>query len=166
MGCRAAASLALGLVAAFAGVGEVAAADSSNARTLAAAIERRAEATSFASLDAFGEAAARMKGREALRRLHHVAVIYLNQSEFDRFEHFNGLLSAKSVADGDARYRDVARIDELKSRYDRGEASAGADIARIAGVEPDWFARVHAMSMEAYLLSQQRQQGAALKLLF
>ncbi len=137
-----------------------------NARHLAQAIEKRAEATSFADLERFGEAAGHQDGREALRRLHHVAFILLNQSEFDKFEHFNTLLLVKAEAQSDQRYADIARTDELKSRYDRGDVSVRAKIVQIANTEPDWFARVHAMSIMGAILNAEREPGATLKQLF
>jgi signal transduction histidine kinase/AmiR/NasT family two-component response regulator len=136
------------------------------ARQLADAIERRADATSFADLARFGEDAAHLSGREALRRLHHVAFIFLNQSEFDQFERFNGLLAAKAGASGDRRYLDIARVDELKSRYDRGDTSVAPQIAAIADHGADWFARVHAITIQALVLGSDQQAGAALKRLF
>ena len=112
----------------------------SSARRLALAIEQRAERTSFADLERFGEAAGRQGGREALRRLHHVAFTLLNQSEFDQFDHFNNLLAGKAQMQGDRRYAEIARIDALKSRYDRGDSTVADDIAHIADTETDWFA--------------------------
>jgi signal transduction histidine kinase/CheY-like chemotaxis protein len=137
-----------------------------SARRLAAAIERRAEATSFADLERFGAAASRQSGREALRRLHHVSFVLLNQSEFDRFEHWNGILAAKAQAAGDRRYADIARTDALKSRYDRGDTSVRAEIDGIAASAPDWYARVHAISTEAAILNSEREAGEALKQMF
>ena len=74
----------------------------------------------WAELRAFGDAAAQAKGREALRRLHYVATIYLNQSEFDQFNHWNGLLAAKAQAAGDQRY--AARHGEQDENTDDGVA--------------------------------------------
>jgi signal transduction histidine kinase/AmiR/NasT family two-component response regulator len=138
----------------------------SNARQLAQAIERRAEATSFADLERFGEAARRMSGREALRRLHHVAFIMLNQSEFDRFQHFNDALAAKAERQGDRRYIDIARIDALKARNDNGDNSVAQTIGTYADSDPDWFAQVHAITIEALILGNERKAGEALKRLF
>jgi len=140
--------------------------EQSHALSLAQAIERRAEATSFADLARFGEAASHEHGREALRRLHHVAFILLNQSEFDRFKHWNDLLGAKARAEGDRRYIDIAAVDALKARNDNGEGGLAPQIARYAATEPDWFARVHAITVEALLLGNERKAGAALKRLF
>jgi signal transduction histidine kinase/CheY-like chemotaxis protein len=133
---------------------------------LARAIERRAETSSFADLERFGGEATRRNDREALRRLHHVAFILLNQSEFEKFDHWNGLLAAKAQALGDRRYADIARIDALKSRFDRGESAVSGEIAAIVEDEPDWFAKVHAISIQALILGNERKAGAALKELF
>ena len=116
MSCRAVAAIAValfvGLIPSLAPAGP---ADSS-ARRLAAEIEHRAAATSFADLDRFAGAASRAGGREALRRLHYAATIYLDQSEFDQFDRWNGFLAAKAAKAGDRRYAEIARIDALKSR--------------------------------------------------
>jgi signal transduction histidine kinase/AmiR/NasT family two-component response regulator len=136
------------------------------ARRLAADIEQRAGATSFADLRHFGDAAARRSGREAMRRLHHVAFVFLNQSEFTEFDHWNGLLAAKAASDGDRRYIDIAHVDALKSRYDRGDTTVRPEIERMAASDPDWFARVHAITLQATMLDADRDAGRALKLLF
>ena len=135
-----------------------------SARRLAIGIEHRAAATSFADLRRFADAASKADGREALRRLHYAATIYLNQSEFDQFDHWNGLLAAKAAQTGDGRYAEIARIDALKSRYDRGDTTVTAEIARAAATEPDWCARVHAMGVEAQILDAEREAGKALEL--
>jgi signal transduction histidine kinase/ActR/RegA family two-component response regulator len=160
-------ALALGLaVGAFAAPAAQAQPTDTSARRLVAAIERRASATSFAELDRFGEAASQQHGPEALRRLHHVAFVMLNQSEFDKFERWNNALAAKAVGEGDRRWAEIARIDELKSRYDRGDVTVEAEIARVADAEPDWYARVHALSIQALILNTERESGAALRLMF
>ena len=166
MSCRAV--VAIGLVLAVGSLPAFAAAAPADdsVRRLAGEIEQRAAATSFAELRRFGEAAGQAKGREALRRLHYVATIYLNQSEFDQFDHWNGLLAAKARAAGDKRYADIAHVDALKSRYDRGDSSVKAELFNIAATDGDWYARVHAMSIEAQILDSERESGAALKLLF
>ena len=158
-------AVAIGVVLAWP-AGLAAQPERSSALSLAQAIERRAEATSFADLERFGEAASHRDGREALRRLHYVAFILLNQSEFDRFQHWNGLLAAKAKAEGDRRFADIAAIDALKARNDNGESEVEPQIARYADAEPDWFARVHAITIEALLLGNERKAGAALKRLF
>jgi hypothetical protein len=160
-------ALALALVAgAFGASGAHAQPTDSVARRLVAAIERRASASNFAELNAFGAAASRQTGPEALRRLHHVAIVMLNQSEFDQFEHWNGVLAAKAAQQGNHAYAEIARIDELKSRYDRGDTSYEAAIARVGETGPDWYVRVHALATEGLILNTERESGAALKLMF
>jgi len=132
---------------------------------LARAIEQRADKTSFADLERFGDAASRDPSPESLSRLQHVAWILLNQSEFDRFEHWNGLLRQQAQRLGNHRYLAMANINELKARYDSGDMSVHPAISRIAQTEPDWFARIHAASVDATLLVEEDQTGAALKLL-
>jgi signal transduction histidine kinase/ActR/RegA family two-component response regulator len=132
---------------------------------LASAIEQRAQKTSFADLERFGAAAARGSDRESLRRLEHVSLILLNQSEFDRFDHWNGLLRQNAERQGDHRYVVMALLNALKARHDRGDVSTRPDIERIARGEPDWFARIHALSFVATFLIQDNRTGEALKLL-
>jgi signal transduction histidine kinase/ActR/RegA family two-component response regulator len=144
------------------------AADASDepARQLASAIEQRAEKTSFANLEAFGAQAAHRQDREGMRRLEHVAIILLNQSEFDRFEHWNGEMAARARTLGDRRYLMMAQINDLKARFDKGDPSGRPQLQQIADLEPDWFARAHATSLEAQLLIEDGQVGAALRRLF
>ena len=136
------------------------------ARQLAAAIEQRADKTSFADLEHFADRASQTRGRESLRRLAHVSMVLLNQSEFDRFEHWNTLLRTRALAEDDHRYAAIAQINELKSRYDRGDTSVRPQLVRSADFEPDWVARAHAASLESGLLIQDGEIGAALKRLF
>ena len=167
MRLRAALALVLGLVLGAAlAPPTLAQPTDTSARRLVAAIERRASATSFAELDRFGQAANQQQGPEALRRLHHVAFVMLNQSEFDNFERWNNALAAKAAQQGDRRWAEIARIDELKSRYDRGDTRVEAEIGRVADSEPDWYARVHALSIQALILNTERESGAALRLMF
>ncbi|WP_414625323.1 hypothetical protein, partial [Calothrix sp. CCY 0018] len=60
---------------------------------LAAAVEKRAAATDFAALDAFGRTAMNRHDREGLQRLHHVAWILLNQGEFVQARTWNDRLA-------------------------------------------------------------------------
>jgi two-component system, sensor histidine kinase len=170
LSCRAVAAVAVALVvgfgATFAASAPAAASADESARRLAGEIEHRAKATSFADLRRFADAASKAGGREALRRLHYAANIYLDQSEFDQFEHWNGLLARKAEQAGDRRYAEIARVDALKSRYDRGDTSVTTEIERAATTETDWYARVHALSVEALILDSERQAGKALELLF
>jgi signal transduction histidine kinase/CheY-like chemotaxis protein len=134
-------------------------------RKLAQAVERRADHTSFQDLERFGNEALRLSGRERLDRLHHVAWVFLNQTEFERFARWNDRLRTQARADHDARYMAVADINALLSRHLQGDESGDKRLESIAAGEPDWFARVHALRVQAYLLSQRDQVGSALKLL-
>ena len=163
---RAAATLTLSLALASTAVLAAAPARADvAAERLASAIERRAEKTSFTELQRFGDRATTMGGRESLRRLHHVAVLLLNQSEYASFEHWNRELTQRAQRLGDHRFQVVAQINELKSRDDRGDGTADPGIARIAQTEPDWYARVYAMCVQAAVLMNKDQTGAALKML-
>ena len=132
---------------------------------LAAAIEQRAERTSFAALDRFGETASRGDDRESLRRLQHVSLILLNQSEFDRFDHWNGLLLRNARLQKDHRYEVMAALNALKAAHDQGHVGTRSAIERIARGEPDWFARIHAITFVATFLVEDNRSGEALKLL-
>ncbi|MHB8529999.1 MAG: hybrid sensor histidine kinase/response regulator [Caulobacteraceae bacterium] len=132
---------------------------------LAAAIERRADTTSFTELERFGDRAANGDDRESLNRLEHVAQIFLNQSEFGRFDRWNGLLARNAAAAHDQRYLVVARMNVLKSRFDRGDLSVEGEIARAARDTPDWFARVYAMTTYSIILIDEDKTGEALKTL-
>ena len=160
---------ALALAAGVMTAGGVSAADAARApmspAVLAAAIEQRADKTSFSELERFGAAASRRPGPEGLNRLQHVAMVFENQSEFDRFEHWNNLLRANALRQGNARYLSMAKVNELKSRYDRGDASSEREIDRVSRTDPDWFARVYAQTVEATILIIEEQTGSSLKLL-
>ncbi|MGH7745947.1 MAG: histidine kinase dimerization/phospho-acceptor domain-containing protein, partial [Candidatus Dormibacteria bacterium] len=132
---------------------------------LATAIEARAEKTSFTALEAFGARAARGDDPESLNRLEHVAQVFLNQSEFDRFEKWNAVLRRNAQQAHDHRYEAVAQINEMKSRYDRGDLSAETAMATEVRIEPDWFARSYATSNYAQMLIEDDRTGEALKLL-
>jgi signal transduction histidine kinase/CheY-like chemotaxis protein len=160
-----AAALVAGLLAAAAPAVAASPADDA-ARHLAAEIEQRADKTSFADLERFGEQANRTPGRESLRRLEHVSTILLNQSEFARFEHWNGLLAARARALGDHRYQVMAEVNELMSRFANGDTSVRPQLEQIADTEPDLVARAHATSYVAQLLAEDGEIGAALKRLF
>ncbi|MDR3509874.1 MAG: response regulator [Caulobacteraceae bacterium] len=130
---------------------------------MAIAIERRADRSSFADLERFGAAASHGSDRGSLSRLQHVAWVLLNQSEFERFDAWNAVLLRNAERQGDTRYAAMARINALKSRYDRGDTSAQHEISRLAQTETDWFVRVHAASAEAMILIDHDQTGQALK---
>jgi signal transduction histidine kinase/ActR/RegA family two-component response regulator len=134
--------------------------------SVSARIEKSALGASFAQLETFGQDALQRPGRDGLDRLYHVAWLFLNQSEFQRFQAWNDRLKLRAIQEGDIRYLHVAEINELRSRFDRGDLTAGDEIKRRAGTETDWFARAHAKSTAAYVMIVQDQVGEALKLLY
>jgi signal transduction histidine kinase/CheY-like chemotaxis protein len=136
-----------------------------SAESLASAIEKRADRTSFADLERFGGTAARGPGRENLNRLQHVTLVMLNQSEFAKFEHLNGMLLRNARREGDQRFVTIATINTLRSQFDRGDGSTQAEVERLARTEPDWFARVYALSIAALMRANEKEDGAALKLM-
>jgi signal transduction histidine kinase/CheY-like chemotaxis protein len=136
-------------------------------RSVAAAIEAKAAATSFKQLEQFGQDSlkASVPTPERLNRLYHVGWIILNQSDFKRFDYWNTLLAQQAAAAHDHRFEVVAQLDGLRSRSDQGDAGAIDTIRKIANTEPDWFARAHAMRLVAIYMIQDEQAGAALRVL-
>ena len=130
---------------------------------LAAAIERRAQQSNFASLEKFADDARRLSGRERLARLNHAAGIFLNQSEFDRFEKWNNQLGAFALADHNQRYIEVARINALVEKLNNGDRSVVPVFERYARSDPDWYVRVHAMANQAFAEIASKDAGSALK---
>ena len=130
---------------------------------LAQAVERRAGATDFAALEAFGRDAERRADREGLQRLYHVTWILLNQGEFDRAAAWNERLARAAADLGDRRYVQIAHLNELVLRYDQGDAAAAEEMRRIATSEQDWFAKAHAVRIWALALMDQDRIGEGLK---
>ena len=137
----------------------------SDALSLARFVERRAGSTSFAELDAFGRAAMARDDREGLNRLYHVAWTILNQGEFERAALWNRRLAEAARRQGDDRYIDIAHLNELTVRYDQGDTTVAAEMARLARDGRDWFVRAHAARLTALWLMDQARTGEALDLL-
>ncbi|WP_343791892.1 ATP-binding protein [Brevundimonas kwangchunensis] len=133
------------------------------ADSLARFVERRAGHTSFAALDAFGREAMARHDREGLNRLYHVTWTILNQGEFDQAEVWNRRLEAAARRQSDARYMDIARLNALTIRYDRGEAEVAAEMARMAQGGRDWFVRAHAARLTALTLMDAGRVGEGLE---
>ena len=129
---------------------------------LAAAVERRAQATDFRELDAFGRAAMAMPSREGLNRLYHVTWTILNQGDFDQARAWNDRLRAAAQRQGDRRYLRIADLNDLTIRYDSGEAGAMVEMGRIAATERDWFVRAHATRIHALALMDRGRIGEGL----
>ena len=129
---------------------------------LAAAVERRAGATTFAQLEAFGQMALRTPGREGLNRLYHVVWTTLNQGDFESATRWNLQLAAAAGRQGDARYTKIAHLNALTIRYDTGEDAAAAEMGEIARTESDWFVRAHATRIRALAPMDQDRLGEGL----
>ncbi|MFK4059230.1 ATP-binding protein [Brevundimonas sp. NPDC046655] len=129
------------------------------------AVEQRASQTSFAALEAFGEAAYKRHDREGLNRLYHVVWIIQNQGEFERAGFWNARLAENARAQSDRRYIEIARLNDLTARYDQGDLSVDAEMARMTAVGSDWFVRAHAARLTAMALMDQDKVGEGLKLL-
>ncbi|WP_374575733.1 ATP-binding protein [Phenylobacterium sp.] len=132
---------------------------------LAQAVEKRAAASSFSQLQTFGRQAMDRHDREGLNRLYHVAWIMLNQGEFDQARLWNGRLAAAAKAQRDARYQEIARLDDLTIRYDEGDTSVADEMARTARTATDWFVKAHAARLTALALMDEDRIGEGLKLL-
>ncbi|MEY3841873.1 MAG: hypothetical protein RLZZ542_983, partial [Pseudomonadota bacterium] len=132
---------------------------------LARRVEERAAATSFPALEAFGEAAMSVPGREGLNRLYHVMWISLNQGDFERAEVWNNRLAAEALERRDQRYQAIARLNALSIRYDSGDTAASVEIDQIARTATDWFVRAHAKRLSALALMDRDRIGEALRLL-
>ena len=132
---------------------------------LGAAIEARAQKTSFAELRRFGDAARHGSSREDLRRLNYVATVFRNQAEFGLFARYNDDLGWMATTLQDSRYTAVAALNRLASRYDQGDASVATRFQEIGRSSPDWFVRLYARTLTARVLIDRQQTGDALKLL-
>ena len=132
---------------------------------LAAAVERRAAATTFEQLEAFGQAALRRSDQEGLNRLYHVAWTTLNQGGFEDATRWNLHLAAAAGRLGDTRYTRIAHLNALTVRYDTGEDAAAVEMERIARTEADWFVRAHATRIYALALMDRDRIGEGLDLL-
>jgi signal transduction histidine kinase/ActR/RegA family two-component response regulator len=132
---------------------------------LAVAVERRAGATTFAQLEAFGQTALRTPGREGLNRLYHVVWTTLNQGDFEGATRWNLQLAASSGRQGDTRYTKIAHLNALTIRYDTGEDAAAVEMEALARTESDWFVRAHATRIHALALMDEDRLGEGLNLL-
>ncbi|MGH7026353.1 ATP-binding protein [Brevundimonas sp.] len=132
---------------------------------LAEAVEERAARTNFAALERFGEAALKRPGREGLNRLYHVAWTLMNQGEFEKAGMWNRRLADRARAQGDVRYVQIARLNDLTARYDQGDLSAADEMNRVAETTTDWFVKAHATRLAALALMDQDRVGDGLRLL-
>lgn len=132
---------------------------------LARRVEERAATTSFPALEAFGEAALALPGREGLNRLYHVMWITLNQGDFERAEVWNNRLASAARAARDERYQMIARLNALAIRYDSGDMGTSVEMDQIARTTTDWFVKAHAMRLGALALMDRDRIGEALRLL-
>ncbi|HYD28730.1 ATP-binding protein [Brevundimonas sp.] len=136
-----------------------------DALSLARVVEQRAASTDFAALEAFGSAAAERTDREGLNRLYHVTWTILNQGEFERAAVWNRRLAQSARRQNDARYLDIAHLNELTARYDQGEIAVAGEMKRMAQGGRDWFVRAHAARLAALALVDEGRIGEGLELL-
>ena len=129
------------------------------------AVEHRASRTSFAELEAFGEEAYKRHDREGLNRLYHVVWTFQNQGEFERAGLWNRRLAEKARGQGDRRYIEIARLNDLTTRYDTGDLTVADEMAHMVTTGFDWFVRAHAARLTALTLIDQDRVGEGLKLL-
>tara|TARA_R110002167_G_scaffold1086_4_gene4673 strand:- start:634 stop:3129 length:2496 start_codon:yes stop_codon:yes gene_type:complete len=135
------------------------------AEALARFVEHRASSTSFADLESFGERASARNDREGLNRLYHVTWTLLNQGEFERASAWNRRLAEAARARRDERYVDIATLNALAIRYDKGEVSVAPEMADYVITGRDWFVRAHAARLAALSLIDQGRVGDGLQLL-
>jgi signal transduction histidine kinase/ActR/RegA family two-component response regulator len=162
-----AASLVLLVVLAGAprGAAQPVAGGAADALALARFVERRAASTDFAALERFGLAAVDRRDREGLNRLYHVTWTILNQGEFERAAVWNRRLADAARRQNDARYIDIAALNDLTARYDQGEVGVASEMDRMAREGRDWFVRAHAARLFALALMDDGRVGAGLELL-
>src|SRR4051812_18454384 len=132
---------------------------------LAQQIAQRAQKTSFAGLAQFGDRAAQRRDLEGLRQLQHVVTVFQAQSETEKATHYNGLLLRNAQRQKDQRYLAVAQLNTIAMRYDDGDAGAAKHLEWAIKGQTDWYAKVFADTLWAKVLIDQRETGAALKLL-
>ncbi|MEN5146111.1 hybrid sensor histidine kinase/response regulator [Brevundimonas diminuta] len=132
---------------------------------LAQAVEKRAAATDFAALEAFGLEAMKRRDREGLNRLYHVAWTTLNQGDFEQAVVWNNRLAAQARTQNDARYQAIARLNALTILYDQGDLSVEDEMTDIARTTRDWFVMAHAARLSALALMDQDRIGEGLRLL-
>ena len=132
---------------------------------LGAALEKRALATNFADLDHFAQDAVHLRGRERLKRLFHATVVYENQSDAAAFARWNGELARLAKADADPRYMAIARINTLQHGFDNGEAGLEPQVAQIVRDTPDWFVKVHGLTIMAMMQVSEDKSGEGLRTL-
>ena len=136
-----------------------------DALSLARFVEQRAAATNFHALEDFGSAAVRRNDREGLNRLYHVTWTILNQGEFERAAVWNRHLAESARRQNDARYVDIAHLNDLTVRYDQGDLEVAAEMGRFAREGRDWFVRAHGARLAALALVDQGKIGEGLELL-
>jgi signal transduction histidine kinase/ActR/RegA family two-component response regulator len=130
---------------------------------VAAAIETQASASSFARLEQFGRNSLQLPAPERLRRLDHVAWIFVNESDFKRFKSWNDVLKREALRANNRRFQKIAELNETRSRYDQGEIGVQARVQAIASGDSDWYSRALAMSVDAYMLMREEKVGDALQ---
>jgi len=132
-------------------------------RVVAIETSRQASATSFRNLEEFGRRSLSISGSEQLSRLDHVAWIFVNQTDFAKTARWNDLLRRQAALQHSARYLGVAEVNDLRSRYDRGDTSVEARVALISNSNRDWYVRAHALSVAAYIQIREGKLGLALR---
>jgi signal transduction histidine kinase/CheY-like chemotaxis protein len=134
-----------------------------NPRQVAFETSRQASATSFRDLEEFGRRSLDVPGTERLSRLDHVAWIFVNQTDFAKTRRWNEVLRREAELQHNNRYAEVAEVNDLRSRYDKGDTSVEARVAEISGANPDWYVRTHALNVAAYIQIRQGKLGLALR---
>jgi len=131
---------------------------------LAGAIEARASRSSWAELQAYGDAAGKGRDAESLRRLAHTANVLLSQSEFELAARYNDRMAVSARAQANRRYQLLARINVLRARRTQGDQSVEPELRRLSA-SSDWFVRAQATAVWARMLMDATRAGDALKVL-
>ena len=131
----------------------------------ALSVEQRASRTSFAELDAFGQAAFQRADAEGLSRLQHVARIIINQGDFAAAERWNEQLRQSAQRQQSARYLAVAQINALQIRHLRDHDVNVADMESMVAAQTDWLPKVFAQTAMARRLFDEGRVGASMRLM-
>lgn len=128
-------------------------------------VEKRASATSFAELDAFGRAATVQYDVDGLRRLQHVFNLYFSNGELERARYWNRHLEINAERLKDKRYRAIARLNATLIAYEGGDTGQAAQMRREIDSTGDWFVRLTATRYYAITRFDAHKMGEGLKLL-
>jgi signal transduction histidine kinase/ActR/RegA family two-component response regulator len=132
---------------------------------LAAVVERRAQSSSFDSLEQFAQNSLSLTGHERLARLHYAAYIFSNQSEYARAARWHRKLIEIAQSEQNQRYAEVGQIDLLYDEYAKNGAPAAAKLEQWIAKGSDWYVKTHAMVLRSSIYIDEGKIGENLKIL-